>query len=96
MSSQEVKARLKEFCLKHIEVIQIYCNLGDPLSYYMIPEFERLGYFFVGIKPASTLGDALILHYFNNVAMDYDRIKLASPIGEELRSYVRKHDPNQE
>ncbi len=93
---QEVKARLKEFCLKHIEVIQIYCNLGDPLSYYMIPEFERLGYFFVGIKPASTLGDALILHYFNNVAMDYDRIKLASPIGEELRSYVRKHDPNQE
>ncbi|MCL4538562.1 MAG: GNAT family N-acetyltransferase, partial [Bacteroidetes bacterium] len=25
---EEVGARLKEFCLKHIEVIQLYCNLG--------------------------------------------------------------------
>jgi len=93
---QEVKARLKEFCLKHIEVIQLYCNLGDPLTYYMIAEFEQLGFFFVGLKPSSTLGDALILQYFNNVAMDYDRIKLASIMGEELQSYVREHDPNQD
>jgi anti-sigma regulatory factor (Ser/Thr protein kinase)/predicted GNAT family N-acyltransferase len=93
---QVVKARLKEFCLKHIEVIQLYCNLGDPLTYYMIPEFEQLGFFFIGLKPSSTLGDALILEYFNNMAMDYDRIKLAATMGEELRSYVRKHDPNQE
>jgi anti-sigma regulatory factor (Ser/Thr protein kinase)/predicted GNAT family N-acyltransferase len=92
----EVKARLKEFCLKHIEVIQLHCNLGDPLTYYMIHEFEQLGFFFIGIKPSSTLGDALILEYFNNVALDYDRIKVASAMGEELRSYVRKHDPNRE
>jgi anti-sigma regulatory factor (Ser/Thr protein kinase)/GNAT superfamily N-acetyltransferase len=92
----EVKARLKEFCLKHIEVIQLHCNLGDPLTYYMIHEFEQLGFFFIGIKPSSTLGDSLILEYFNNVALDYDRIKVASAMGEELRSYVRKHDPNRE
>jgi anti-sigma regulatory factor (Ser/Thr protein kinase)/predicted GNAT family N-acyltransferase len=91
---EEIKARLKELRLKHIEVIQLYCNLGDPLSYYMIPEFEQLGFFFVGIKPSSTLGEAMILQYFNNVAIDYDRIHLASPLGRELRSYVRKHDPN--
>ena len=93
---QAVKARLKEFCLKHIEVIQLYCNLGDPLSYYMIHEFEQLGFFFIGLKPSTTLGDALILEYFNNVTLDYDRIKLASAMGYELRSYVREHDPNQE
>jgi hypothetical protein len=55
-----------------------------------------LGFFFIGVKPSSTLGDALILEYFNNVALDYDRIKLASQMGNELRSYVRQHDPNQE
>lgn len=91
---EEVGARLKEFCLKHIEVIQLYSDLGDPLSYYLIPEFENLGFFFVGIKPSSTLGEAMILQYFNNVAIDYQRIQLASPLGEELRSYVRKQDPN--
>ena len=96
MSYRTVKARLKEFCLKHIEVIQLYCNLGDPLSYYMIHEFEQLGFFFIGLKPSTTLGDALILEYFNNVTLDYDRIKLASAMGYELRSYVREHDPNQE
>jgi anti-sigma regulatory factor (Ser/Thr protein kinase)/GNAT superfamily N-acetyltransferase len=89
-----IKALLKELRLKHIEVIQLYCNLGDPISYYMIPEFERLGFFFLGIKPSSTLGDAVILQYFNNVAINYDRIQLASPVGRELLSYVRKHEPN--
>jgi anti-sigma regulatory factor (Ser/Thr protein kinase)/predicted GNAT family N-acyltransferase len=93
---EEVKARLKEYCLKHIEVIQLHCSLGDPQTYYMIHEFEQLGFFFIGIKPSSTLGDALILEYFNNVVLDYDRIKVASVMGEELRSYVRKHDPNHE
>jgi anti-sigma regulatory factor (Ser/Thr protein kinase)/GNAT superfamily N-acetyltransferase len=92
---EQVKARLKEYCLKHIEVIQLHCNLGDPLTYYMTNEFEQLGFFFIGIKPSSTLGDSLILEYFNNVALDYDRIKLASAMGYELRSYVREHDPNQ-
>jgi hypothetical protein len=93
---EETKARLKEFCLKHIDVIQLYCNLGDPLTYYMTDKFEQLGFFFAGIKPASTLGDALVLHYFNNVAIDYERIKLTSTVGEELRRYIKKHDPNRE
>ncbi len=92
----EVKARLKELCLKHIEVIHLYCSMEDPLTYLMTREFEQLGFFFIGIKPSSSVGDPLILQYFNNVAIDYDRIKLTSPVGEELRSYVKGHDPNQE
>ncbi len=80
----EVKARLKELCLQHIEVIQLYCSLEDPLTYYMTREFEQLGFFFVGIKPSSSLGDSLILQYFNNVAINYDRIKLTSSLGREL------------
>ncbi|MCL4538563.1 MAG: hypothetical protein M1378_03010, partial [Bacteroidetes bacterium] len=60
----------------------------------VVPELEQMGFFFVGIKPMSTLGDAVILQYFNNVTIDYDTIQLASPMSEELRSYVRRHDPN--
>ena len=55
-----------------------------------------MGFFYIGLKPSTTLGDALILESFNNVTLDYDRIKLASAMGYELRSYVREHDPNQE
>jgi len=93
---QEIKTRLKELCLRHIEVIQLYCNLGDPLTYYMTGQLEQLGFFFAGIKPASTVGEALVLQYLNNVAVDYERINLTSTTGEDLRQYVRKHDANRE
>jgi len=90
----QVKARLKELCLMHMEVIQLSCDLTNPLTYRLVEPFEELGFFFCGIWPESDTGDALILQYLNNVSIDYDRIKLASPLGKEMLDYVRSHDPN--
>jgi len=90
----QVKSRLKELCLRHIEVIQLQCDLTDPLTYHLVQQFEDLGFFFGGIWPESETGEALILQYLNNVSFDYDRIKLASPLGVEMLNYVKSHDPN--
>jgi len=90
----QVKSRLKELCLRRIEVIQLQCDLTDPLTYHLVQEFEDLGFFFGGIWPESDTGEALILQYLNNVSFDYDRIKLASALGREMLNYVKSHDPN--
>ncbi|MBI4965904.1 MAG: GNAT family N-acetyltransferase [Desulfomonile tiedjei] len=90
----QVQARLKELCLKQIEVIQLPCDLTNPLAYRLVEQFEELGFFFCGIWPESDTGDALILQYLNNVSIDYDRIKIASPLGKEMLDYVKSRDPN--
>jgi hypothetical protein len=90
----EVRKILKELCLKKIDVIYLYLNLEDPLTQNLCGEFEKLGFFIGGILPAYPMGETLILQYLNNVAFDYDRIKIASETGKEILSYVRAHDPN--
>lgn len=90
----QIKTRLKELCLKHIDVIQLQCDLTNPLTYHMVEQFEALGFFFGGIWPESDTGEALVLQYLNNVSIAYDRIKLASPLGKEMLNYVKSHDPN--
>jgi RimJ/RimL family protein N-acetyltransferase/anti-sigma regulatory factor (Ser/Thr protein kinase) len=90
----EVKAALRDLCLKGIEVIELYCDMRNPLMYHLTTEFENLGFFLGGIKPASSNGEALILQYLNNVLMDYDRISTLTPQSDLIRSYLRAHDPN--
>jgi len=89
----QVQARLKELCLKHIEVIQLPCDLTNPLTYGLVKQFEELG-FFCGIWPESDAGDALILQYLNNVSIDYGKIEIASTLGRKMLDYVESLDPN--
>lgn len=90
----EVRARLRELCLRHIEVIQLQCDLTNALTYHAVDQLEELGFFVVGIWPESDTGEALIMQYLNNVSIDYDRIKLASLPGMEMLDHVRSRDPN--
>jgi len=92
---REIKARLKELCLKRLDVILLDLDLTDPNTGRFAGEFEALGFFFAGILPgAASQGDALILQYLNNVSIDYDQIQLNSNAGKELLAYIKEHDPN--
>jgi anti-sigma regulatory factor (Ser/Thr protein kinase)/GNAT superfamily N-acetyltransferase len=90
----EVKTRLKDLRFKQFEIIYLYLDLSDPLTCLFTGRFEELGFFFAGVLPGAAKGDALILQYLNNVALDYGKIRLESESGRELLEYIRKHDPN--
>ncbi len=90
----EVKNALTEFRLKRYDVISLYLDLGDPLTFHLVAEFEALGFFFGGIIPGASVGEALVLQYLNNVAIDYDSIKLHTEASREILAYVKLQDPN--
>ena len=91
----EIKGRLKELCLKKIEIINLYLNLGSPMIPGLVKDLENIGFFFAGILPgAASGGDALILQYLNNVPIDYGKIEVSSEIAKEMVSYIMRHDPN--
>lgn len=90
----EVKSALKEFRLKRYDVIALYLDLRDPLTFHLVDEFEALGFFFGGILPGASVGEALVLQYLNNVAIDYDSIKLDTEVSREILAYVKLQDPN--
>jgi anti-sigma regulatory factor (Ser/Thr protein kinase)/RimJ/RimL family protein N-acetyltransferase len=90
----EVKNALREFRLKRYDVIALYLDLRDPLTFHLVDEFEALGFFFGGILPGASVGEALVLQYLNNVAIDYDSIKLHTKASREILAYVKLQDPN--
>ncbi len=91
---KQVRARLRDLCLKKIEAIYLYLSLQRPETYSLTPEFEKMGFFFGGIFPATTYGDALILQYLNNVEIDHSKIALVSDMAKDLSAYVQKQDPS--
>jgi len=91
----EVKTRLRELCLKHYESILLYLDLTDPAVGFMAQEFEKLGCFFAGILPGAHGGEALILQYLNNVAIDSSKIQLYSEMSRETLEYIIKTEPTQ-
>lgn len=91
----EIKRKLRELCLKKIEIVNLYLDLSNSLTPRLTGQLEELGFFFAGLLPGGLSGgDALLLQYLNNVPVDYDEIRVASGMAEELVSYVRQFDPN--
>jgi anti-sigma regulatory factor (Ser/Thr protein kinase) len=92
---QDVESARRQLCYHKIDVIDLWLDLTDPLTFRWTEQFEQLGFFFCGILPGGMKnGDALILQYLNNVRIDYDQIAIHSPGGKELLAYVKEHDPN--
>ena len=92
---EDTRVRLKDLCLRGVDVISLYLKLSDPLTSYLTDEFEKMGFFFAGILPGALAGnDALILQYLNNVPIDYEKIQLDSDAGKRLLDYVMSVDPN--
>ncbi len=91
---KEVRSALKSMCLKQIAAVFLFVNMKDPASYYLVEELEKLGFFFAGILPQASVGEALILQYLNNVEFDYSKIQAYSDMAKRLMSYIRERDPN--
>lgn len=94
-TTNEVLHRLRELRLQRVDVINLYLNLFDPNTAHISVVFEEAGFIFAGILPGFWAdGDALILQCLNNVPINYDTIKLASPVAKELLAYIQSNDPN--
>jgi anti-sigma regulatory factor (Ser/Thr protein kinase)/RimJ/RimL family protein N-acetyltransferase len=93
-AAREVRAALRDLCVKQVAAIFLMLNLGDPATAHLTAELERLGFFFAGILPQAAVGEALVLQYLNNVAFDYGKVQAYSPMARRLLEYVRERDPN--
>ncbi|HOW98265.1 MAG TPA: ATP-binding protein [Kiritimatiellia bacterium] len=89
-----VRKALRQFCVQQVACVNLFLNLEDPATALLAAEFEKLGFFFAGILPCSRIGDALVLQYLNNVALDYGKIVAYSDVARELLAYIRELDPN--
>jgi len=85
---------MRSLLFKNFEQITLFLPLSRPLTAAICEEFERRGFFFAGVLPLSSVGDALVLQYFNSISIDYDRILVASDMLADIKTYVRDHDPN--
>jgi serine/threonine-protein kinase RsbW len=92
--AKEIKALVRELCLKQVAAINLLLSLEDPATGFVCSDLERLGFFFSGILPGTTVGDALVLQYLNNVALDYGKIQMHTEMGREILAYVKAQDPN--
>ena len=90
---RDVKAILRDLCLKQVAAINLFLNLEDPATYSLTKDLEQLGFFFAGILPNAGVGETLILQYLNNVPLDYGKIHAYTDMAKELLVYVRERDP---
>lgn len=85
----------KKLCIAKVDIIYLYIDLEDKNVIDNIEEFEKMGYFFVGIFPYYHHNHTLVMEYVNNIKFDYDAITVLTQMAEELKSYIQKSDPNQ-
>ncbi|RPI74702.1 MAG: ATP-binding protein [Desulfobacteraceae bacterium] len=91
---KELKAIVRDLCLRQVSSIILSVSLENPLTCFLVPEFEKMGFFFSGLLPHSMFGDVLVLQYLNNVALDYEKLKIHTNRGWELLAYIKSCDPN--
>ncbi|HEX37313.1 MAG TPA: GNAT family N-acetyltransferase [Candidatus Cloacimonetes bacterium] len=91
---EEIKQRVRELCMKKIEVIELQIDMCDNNLMKCVPQLEMFGFFFAGVLPDDDK-QFLVLQYLNNVPIDYDKIVCAFEFSQELKAYVKNCDPNQ-
>ncbi len=77
----------------HAEAMFLYLPLAQTTTEAFVDGVEKLGFFFAGIVPQANGNDWLVLQYHYGAAIDYDTIRANSPMGVELRAYVKAHEP---
>jgi len=90
----QLKRLVRRYNISQVAALDLFLRLDDPMVCTLVPEFEKLGFFFAGILPESRAGDVLIMQYLNNVDFDYKKVHLLSDISRELLDYIEKCDPN--
>ena len=83
----------KSLCLERTDVLYLFLDLENPGCPALSEACENLGFFFAGVLPYGLGGrHALILQYLNNLAIDYDAIKLHSPFARKLSAYIQESE----
>jgi serine/threonine-protein kinase RsbW len=90
---QALKHELRRIRREEVQVVEMFLNLTDPCTPWVVAEAENIGFFFTGILPETLGGDSIILQYFNGVQVEYDAIQIDRPQTAELLAYVKSHDP---
>lgn len=89
-----VRSEMQKLFREEIRVFEMWLSLSDPAVAPLIGPLEKLGFIFTGVLPGTTLGDAILMQYFNGVFIDYGGIVLLSEVAVDLLEYVRRHDPH--
>lgn len=76
--------------------VLLYLSLEDGTAAVYTDDFEKMGFFFAGIFPDTSIGDVMILQNLNNIDLDYSTIKIMPGETEILLDYIRRCDPNQQ
>ncbi len=86
----DVLSAKKSLCLERTDVLYLFLDLENPGCPKLAQACEELGFFFSGVLPYGLHGrHALILQYLNNLAIDYDKIKLHAPFAQKLLLYIK-------
>ncbi len=85
---RRVQEELRTLCRHGYACVYLELPLSDPMTALLCRGFEAFGFFFAGLLFEVEGGDALRLQYLNGAAVNQDDIKVASPFGQDLLSYV--------
>ncbi|MCA9776666.1 MAG: GNAT family N-acetyltransferase [Candidatus Eremiobacteraeota bacterium] len=74
----------------------VILDLADPGTADLAEFLEaEQHYFFCGIMPRTSCGNALLMQCLHTEPLDYDQIQLLSEEAKDLRAYIQKGDPSQ-
>ncbi len=85
---ETLQQQVGQLQLNRYDVILVYFPLSDPDTSMYASGLQELGLSFGGVYPEYGDGDVLVLQSLNNVDIDPDDIKVASPMGEYIRDFI--------
>ncbi|MBN2139474.1 MAG: GNAT family N-acetyltransferase [Desulfovibrionaceae bacterium] len=96
-AARAVAGELRRLRLEGTDAIYAHLDLEDPGSRALAEAMAEMGFIFAGVLPDRINGrDALILQYINNLAVDYEQIRLERAETKALLDYVRSQDQSRD
>jgi anti-sigma regulatory factor (Ser/Thr protein kinase) len=89
---EQVLDAVRQARREEMRVIELFIDLSDPGVPWIAPRLEERRFFFTGLMPGMTWGDALVMQHMEGVQVDYDGITTVEDSTRELLDYVRKLD----
>ncbi len=84
----EIKYHLRKLCMEHVDCIYTELPLNLEGAGHVAQALRDLGFFFGYVVPEYSDSDILRLQYLNNVEIEREDIKTASPFGEKLLGFI--------
>lgn len=84
----EIRYHQRKLCIEHIDCIYVDLPVNHKGAGYIAEALRGLGFFYGYVVPEYSDSDILRLQYLNNVEIERDDIKTASPFGEKLLSFI--------